>query len=876
MHNSKKFTHTFVMGSAAPLLLPESLVVAAKAGDITAFETFLASAPLAADVIFNGVDCAASAGGSARTALHLASSAGRAALVSWLLATARRCSADGPSPVGAAAGDISAAVDGPDAVGAPALLLAAVAGHLPCVKLLAAAGASLDAADRSGYTALMYTALRGRSAVFRWLLEAGASATVKHARGGTVKDLLEQRAAKAAADKGESNGGGDESAAAAGEARASAAAATLLALLPAAAAPPAAPGAPLLVDATKAGVLVLIPAPAAPSVPPGGEEAPGSGWLVTGGSAPAGAPSAASIEVQFAPLPLAMFWSSAAGPARAGHVDILADDYLAAAGGAGGGAGRGGADGAIAACSLGEPMADLAYAAVKSAAIAAAEAAAAASGGGVAAALAAAPSIVGAAIIGDVRARLPAGVLVWLSGLQPGTRYVAQARARNRNGWGPWSPRSAELATRPASDRHAVDAPFTAAAETHAAPAPAPALPGVRLDWRAAVLDSLLERARPDIAAVLTRRARHEGVDIASPLAAAGEGSPASAPLTSQLSAKSTQSPTPTPAPALAPAPAPAHSSAERALDDDETRRRALDAAAALGMHELAVFLLDGGAGTRGAFSDALLRVAVLGEVVPAGVDDESSATAAAFRDADGGATAAVRAVLLAEAKASEGMAADALLVLGAAKAAAASAASAVESRREALAAVSSAATSPAKAVSLARALTAAGRATGPATASAPAAVAAAVSRLRTSMRNAAHAYATAACPEGVASTSLRPFGVSLRRLTSLLCAVAFLNESVPARALLGAEDAAAGALVALLCAATAVALVDGEDAPLPLALHPVLAAALGGAADSLRLLGAVVSAAGGPAEPLAAAEACCVEASLDVAAAAMEARAIH
>jgi len=457
--------------------------------------------PSQADMLLAcGVDAvpSASPAGAARTALHLASSGGHGSAVAWLLSH-------------------GASVDPRDAVGATPLLLAVVAGHLHVVKLLAAAGASVDTADLKGYTALQYAVIKGRPALFRWLLEAGAGISARNSRGADVREVLEGRCgaagraameALAALNAGVAAAGGAAASAASPQVAAlrsrlreheaaAAAGSAMLGLLDHTVSLPAAPPAPLLVDSSRYALLLLLPAPADPCPPPNEAAAPSCAWLSAGGVAPAGSPAPLALEVQVGSLPLTLFWTSVSA-ALTPPLDVYAEPYLqpqtahGATAGAGelGGAGSAATAAAAPAGGKAAPVPSLmeqALAAWQAAAEAEeGQAAADADVEGEAASLdsdaspdaaaaaAAAASTLAERAAATVLARLPRGVLVMVTGLSPASRYVCQARARNRLGWGAWGPRSAEAATRGTGDRHHVPAALVALAEDSVQP-PLPA-----------------------------------------------------------------------------------------------------------------------------------------------------------------------------------------------------------------------------------------------------------------------------------------------------------------------------------------------------------------------------------------------------------------
>jgi Ankyrin repeats (3 copies) len=76
-----------------------------------------------------------------------------------------------------------------DARGDTALILAAIKGHLPIVKLLHQNGAELNHANAKGRTALMEAALWGRLSVACYLLEKGADYTLRDRRGHRAEDF---------------------------------------------------------------------------------------------------------------------------------------------------------------------------------------------------------------------------------------------------------------------------------------------------------------------------------------------------------------------------------------------------------------------------------------------------------------------------------------------------------------------------------------------------------------------------------------------------------------------------------------------------------------------------------------------------------------
>ncbi len=292
------------------------------------------------------------------------------------------------------------AVDVRDRIGATPLLLAVVNGHLPILKFLSSQGASVDAADLKGYTALQYAAMKARVAVFRWLCEAGADPGARNSKGQACRDILD---AKLAVQPPPS----EEEARSFRYMLAAAAAAENL---------PVPPPAPVFVDSTRFVVYVQLP-PAK--------------WTP-------GNPAPYAYEVQYGKKGLSLFWTTASDVVPPG-INIFADDYLVAkptaaqaqaqaADGAGdGGKEDGGKEDGAGGSSAG--------------AAAAANAAASKPATG---------SLASGAFLATVHFAL--------TGLSPDSKYVAQVRAKNARGWGPWSAKSGDMVTKPATDKHQVSA----------------------------------------------------------------------------------------------------------------------------------------------------------------------------------------------------------------------------------------------------------------------------------------------------------------------------------------------------------------------------------------------------------------------------------
>ena len=80
-----------------------------------------------------------------------------------------------------AGADKNAAVDGPTA-----LMIAAICGHLDCVRLLLGAGANKDMKDDEGWTALMLATDEGHADCAQALLDAGADTDKTNNNGWTA------------------------------------------------------------------------------------------------------------------------------------------------------------------------------------------------------------------------------------------------------------------------------------------------------------------------------------------------------------------------------------------------------------------------------------------------------------------------------------------------------------------------------------------------------------------------------------------------------------------------------------------------------------------------------------------------------------------
>lgn len=129
--------------------------------------------------------------GLGRTALHMAVSEGQAGVARWLARRALEQLADEEAAV-------SLVLEARDAKGATPMLLAVVAGHLTCARLLASSGASLDTCDLKGFSALHYAAHKGHTRLFCWLLEAGADPDARTKSGKTVESMAASMRAAAA------------------------------------------------------------------------------------------------------------------------------------------------------------------------------------------------------------------------------------------------------------------------------------------------------------------------------------------------------------------------------------------------------------------------------------------------------------------------------------------------------------------------------------------------------------------------------------------------------------------------------------------------------------------------------------------------------
>lgn len=209
-------------------VLPQAAIEAAERGDVGALETLLAAmgtgvhaptAPAADGAAATEFGAGAVTGPQeslvardathGRSLLHVAAMTGKVAVIHWILgvssqpaappaaaaATAGPSDAPAPAVTPAPVPRLPISLESEDRLGATPLLLAVLGGHLPALKALAAAGASINAADGKGYSGLHYAGLKGKMHlnVFRWLCEAGADPLAKHARGGSVRDTLEQR-----------------------------------------------------------------------------------------------------------------------------------------------------------------------------------------------------------------------------------------------------------------------------------------------------------------------------------------------------------------------------------------------------------------------------------------------------------------------------------------------------------------------------------------------------------------------------------------------------------------------------------------------------------------------------------------------------------
>lgn len=74
------------------------------------------------------------------------------------------------------------AVDVADDIQATPLILAALKGSLPCVKLLVARGANVNARNAQGHSALQYACSKGHKDVVEFLLQNAADANITDGR----------------------------------------------------------------------------------------------------------------------------------------------------------------------------------------------------------------------------------------------------------------------------------------------------------------------------------------------------------------------------------------------------------------------------------------------------------------------------------------------------------------------------------------------------------------------------------------------------------------------------------------------------------------------------------------------------------------------
>lgn len=350
-----------------------------------------------------------------RSVVHHAANHGHVEVARWALS--REAVANNNTSEPSTVTSSSGIIDARDRVGATPLLLAVVGGHLQMVKYLASKGASVDASDLKGYTALHYAALKGRVSIFRWLSEAGADTGVRNSKGQTPRDLLDARLAPGAAPP---------------PAKEEVAAVTyMLNVLGSSDNLPSAPPPPVLVDASRFSVVVQLP-PAK--------------WV-------AGAPAPFAYELQFAKkISLSMFWTTASDSIPTG-INVYAEEYLVPSKA---GSKPAGTAGAATSAPAGSAAGD--GAAAQPAGTDAPASAEGSSSAGDEAAPKPAPAPATAS------ASLLTPVYYAITGLSPDTRYIAQVRARNARGWGPWSTKSLDLHTKATNDSYQIPADLLEAA----------------------------------------------------------------------------------------------------------------------------------------------------------------------------------------------------------------------------------------------------------------------------------------------------------------------------------------------------------------------------------------------------------------------------